>query len=163
MSSTACQPPQPFRNNKFAVTIGREGASVFESMITAINIPDMAINDASVVHKNREGWVPGDRVNYGEITVEFIVDSELINYMWIYEWMLQNRNHQNFFAVDTTVTLYTAKNNPIATVKFISCFPKTLSDIQLNAQELDPPPVKVSTVFQFDRMEVTVHGRTLGD
>lgn len=165
MSSTPCQPPQPFRNNKFAVTIGREGSSVIESMITAVNIPDMAINDAPVVYNNREGWVPGNRVNYGTVDVEFIVDAELTNYLWIYEWMLQNRNHQNFFAVDMTYTIYSAKNNVVATVKFISCFPKSISSIPLNSQELDPQPVKASSVFQFDRLEVKVTstGKTLGD
>jgi hypothetical protein len=161
--SDPCEVPQPFRNNRFSIVFGKPEMKVIEPMITAVNIPALAMPEAVTVSRNREGWVPGDKISYGQMTVSFILDENLANYKAVYAWMLQNRNTQTVFMGDVTVTIYSGKNNPLMTIRFPGTFPVSLSDIPLSAQETDPQPVIAQMVLQFDRMEVISDNVVIGE
>ena len=68
-----------------------------QASIPSINLGDVLIPTAGLVPLPREG-----NIRYGDLTVEFIVDEDLRNYMEIHNWMRALGTPQYYDAVSYT-------------------------------------------------------------
>ena len=123
---------------------------------------------------------PGDKINYGEVTVNFIVDENMENWTEMYTWMSQitsstdpdkyrslvgaNRKAGEPYdgsgdpdAVfsDMTIVVTTAANNPNRYIRIQDAFPTSLGEITMDTTVAGGITYVTCTAsFQFTTFEI---------
>ena len=117
--------------------------------------------------------VEGDTLTFEAMSLSFIVDEDLQNYLEIYNWMTAlgfPRDYSQFRALDNitelnnasgqedskysdlTIILHTNKLNPNYKIIFTDLFPTSLSSIQFDATPTGMEPIVVDATFNFRGM-----------
>jgi len=117
------------------------------------NIPDMTLGQVdSVTNTFIKLPVPGDKLQFGALSVRFRIDEDLRNYKEIYDWMTGLGYPDNFdqsVAIrtgiqaqgqvysDATLLINTASNRPNVQVSFVDAYPVSLSALQFDVSQAD--------------------------
>lgn len=73
-------------------------------------------------------FVPGDRISFDEIQLNFIVDRTFRNYYHCYKWIRGNVNRNDPILRDVTITLLDNQNQPQGvSITYRDCFPINIS------------------------------------
>jgi hypothetical protein len=156
--------PNFFSPLEFRVTIKRLPNVEFFTQRSMIP----SISTTPVVQPTRFNPVyrTGDQVNFSNLDLTFIVDEDLKNYTEIFEWMISSafpENHNQFKQIanseeglfsDISVIIMNSKKNSNIEVSYKSCFPISLSDIQLNTTDQDVTYPEVTATFQYDTFSI---------
>ena len=143
-------------NFKFSI----QGLPHFEFFVTDCNIPSMTIGEAVQPNPLIDRPVPGDKITYGELSIEYIVDEELRNWQEIHDWMTKLAFPDNFTQYstaeqykDAVLMIMSNSGNPIIEIGFIDIFPVSNGDLQFsNAGNADT--VLGSASFRFRAYEI---------
>ena len=135
------------------------------------NIPDINLGIANQPSYLKDIDIPGDKIQFNDLTLRFLVDENLENYMevqnWIrgigfpedlkeiYDWQrtnpgmdLQDKNQMNLYS-DATLTILTSSNNSNFKVKFADIFPYSLTDLQFDATDSDIDYLTAEVTFKY--------------
>ena len=111
--------------------------------------------------------IPGDKITYDDISITFLVDEDMSNYIELMDWMknlgstrdpstqyatLVNDNTANSLRgilSDCTLTILTNNMNANKSIVFEDCFPTTLSEITFESVADDVTPITASATFKF--------------
>lgn len=98
-------------------------------------------------------------IQYQNFAVNFLVQSDLSNYLEIFNWMLQLGYPHSYTETDHTeydarIVILDANKKTCDSleVHFTDVFPTSLSDIVLDSSIQDPTPILVTATFAYDRM-----------
>ena len=120
------------------------------------NIPDVNLGIAQQATYLKNIPVPGDKLNYGNLNLAFMVDEDMENYLQIYQWITslgfpesidqyqELRTEDRFYPTidqddrynersDETLMIIYSDYNPSVKIKFKDMFPVSLSGIPFNA------------------------------
>lgn len=120
------------------------------------NIPDVNLGIAQQATYLKNIPVPGDKLNYGNLNLAFMVDEDMENYLQIYQWITslgfpesidqyqELRTEDRFYPTidqddrynersDATLMIINSDYNPSVKIKFKDMFPVSLSGIPFNA------------------------------
>lgn len=110
-----------------------------EFFITSCNIPSITLGEAIAPNYNIDRPLLGDKLTYGELSLEFLVDEELRNWEEIHNWMLSigtPSSTAQYDALgqysDASLIVTTNSGNPVVEFKFIDSFPTSLGDLQFS-------------------------------
>ena len=123
--------------------------------------------------------VPGDKLQYGDFALRFLVDEELENYMKIHNWMTGLgypettkeykdlttnvdglRDSKEAFS-DGSLHILNSNYRDIAIVKFNDMFPTSLSSLEFEATDMDINYFTAEVVFKYTVYNiVAADGRT---
>ena len=136
-----------------------------------ITLPTVILGETNEATPFMNLPVEGDTLTFEALTLSFVVDEDLQNYIEIYNWMTAlgfPRDYSQFRTLkevvtdaasqpdskysDLTIILYTNKANPNYKVTFTECFPTSLSSIQLDATPTGMEPIVVDATFNFRGM-----------
>lgn len=116
------------------------------------NIPQLILPEASFTNPLSNVPVPGEKLQFGPLTIVFLLDAQMKNYQAIHTWMLElgfPKSHEQYrkFVRDNTnllsttelaagysdavLTILSNTNNPIKTIRFVDAFPTSLQSVQL--------------------------------
>lgn len=131
-----------------------------EFFITDCNIPSITMGETFQPSYNIDAPLPGDKLSYGELSIEFIVDEELRNWEEIHNWMISIGTPKSPDQYDkagalTDATLIIMSNSmvPILEFTFIDIFPTSLGDLQFsNAGSADT--LLGNTSFRFRAYDI---------
>ena len=145
-----------------------------QASIPSINLGDVLIPTAGLVPLPREG-----NIRYGDLTVEFIVDEDLRNYMEIHNWMRAlgtpqyyderaawETRYQDAPSQDvrfSDATLQVLNNNNLANfdVVFKDLFPTELSTLSFDVSQGDNSFMTAQATFKYTLYEIrNVNSRT---
>jgi len=135
------------------------------------NIPGMTLGTAIQSTYLKDIDIPGDKVQFNDLTLRFLVDENLENYMeiqnWIrgigypeslqeiYKWQktnasmdLQDKSQMNLYS-DATLSILTSSNNSNFKVKFADVFPYSLTDLQFDATDSDIDYLTAEVTFKY--------------
>lgn len=133
-------------------------------MIPSISLPSI---DRTTPFVNTP--IPGEIMQFSELTLQFLIDEHMANYKAIYNWIIalgfpeSNQQYSNFVNSqgtsvyselaknysDATVTVLDAQNNPTNAFKFYDLFPISLDPIQFEATAMDVNYVIGSATFKY--------------
>lgn len=153
----------------FKFTLNRAPKVAFFGNST--NIPGMTLGIAVQPTYLKDIDIPGDKVTFNDLTLRFLVDENLENYMeiqnWIrgigypeslnqiYDWQknnpvmdLQNKSQMNLYS-DATLTVLTSSNNSNFKVKFSDLFPYSITDLQFDATDNDIDYLTAEVTFKY--------------
>ena len=133
-----------------------------------ISLPTVVLGETHEASPFLNLPLEGDTLTYEALSISFIVDEDLQNYISIYEWLTAlgfPREYAQFRTLkepstgetetkysDLTIVLHTNKSNPNYRIRFTDCFPTSLSSIQFDATPTGMDPIVVDATFNFRGM-----------
>ena len=130
-------------------------------------LPEISLGGAEQSNYLKQIMHPGDRVEYGELNMEFLVDEDMINYTLIHNWITGlgfPESPQQFKDItvdergvddmklqysDGTLGILNSNYNTIARIKFWDLYPTSLSTLEFSATETDINYFIASARFNF--------------
>lgn len=110
-----------------------------EFFVTDANIPSITLGETLAPNYLIDRPLPGDKLTYGEFSVEFVVDEELRNWEEIHNWLISigtpsattQFDRAGQFS-DASLIITTNSSIPVVEFKFIDMFPVSLGDLQFS-------------------------------
>ena len=148
---------------------------------TGVNVPSVSVAEVQQpTNLGRNVLIPGDKINFGEITVTFIVDENMENWTELYQWMSQitsSTDPEKYRSLvgaarradlpydgsgdpdavysDMTIVVTTAANNPNRYVRIQDAFPTSLGEITMDTTVTGGLSYVTCTAsFQFTNFEI---------
>ena len=142
-----------------------------------VNIPQMTLGVAEQPTYLRDIPLPGDKIQFEDFSLRFLVDENLDNYMEIFNWIRAlgfpeslkeiydwqkkdfdiaqpDKTQENFYS-DATLEILTSSQNPNFKVKFMDMFPTTLSTLQFDATSEDISYLTADVSFKYTLFNIT--------
>ena len=136
------------------------------------SLPQISLGGAEQANYLKQIMHPGDRVEYGELPISFLVDEDMLNYSLIHNWMTGlgfpqsmkqfidvttdqegDRNYQLQYS-DASLKILNSNYNTIAQIKFWDLYPTSLSSLEFNAGESDVNYLVANTTFNYLYMQI---------
>ena len=156
----------------FKFILNRAPKVIFFSNQT--NIPGLNLGVAEQATYLTDIPVPGDKLQFQDLTLRFLVDEDLENYLeiqhWlrglgfpdslkeIYDWQRSNPNAPDGplnYTCDGTLNVLSSSNTPNFKVKFLDMFPVSLSDLDFDATDSDIDYLTASVTFKYTIYNIT--------
>ena len=141
------------------------------------NIPDLTLGVAVQPNYLRDIPTPGDKIEFGDLSLRFLVDEDLTNYMEIQNWIrglgypeevqefrdLQKdglakgtyaRDRQNIYS-DGTLQILSNNLVPKFQVNFKDLFPTSLTTLTFDATDTDIQYFTANVEFKYTSYNVT--------
>ena len=142
-------------------------------------IPEILLGTSVQPSYLKDIEVPGDKLQYGDFSLRFLVDEELENYMSIHNWLTglgfpettqqfkdlttdsdTIRDGKEAFS-DGSLHILNSNYRDIAIVKFNDMFPTSLSSLEFEATDMDINYFTAEVVFKYTVYNiVAADGRT---
>jgi hypothetical protein len=154
--------------NYFSFVIDR-GTDKLELMIQKANLPGLSVPEQpQPTIFGTTIPVPTTSVQFEQLTVEFLVDSDLSNWKSIYSWIRDITNIQDaesynlaykYWHHTASLILHPTLNcdtpNPVLTVKFLNIVPVRLTGLVFQADVADAPVLKSTCIFKYSHYELS--------
>lgn len=139
--------------------------------IQEVSLPGVTLGDSSRNYSTGKASIPGDNLEYNELSVTFVVDESLNNWREIYNWMrglaptkLGDDNQytdlkkSDYNVVsDGSLIILTNSSNPNITVSFKDLYPMSISDVSLRITDPSIDPLTSTVTFRYSYMEFDVN------
>jgi len=142
-----------------------------------VNIPQMTLGVAEQPTYLRDIPLPGDKIQFEDFSLRFLVDEDLSNYMEIFSWIRalgfpesleeiyawqkkdfdikQPTKTQESFYSDGTLEILTSSQNPNFKIKFQDLWPTTLSTLEFDATNEDISYLTADVTFKYTLYNIT--------
>jgi len=153
----------------FRFTLNRAPKVAF--FANSANIPSIDVGIANQPNYLTDIPVPGDKMEFGDFTLRFLIDEDLSNYMeiqnWmrgigfpeslkeIYDWQSTNKKFEqpeksqmNLYS-DGTLLVLNSNQNINFQIKFRSMFPYSLTTLQFDATNTDIEYFTADVTFKY--------------
>ena len=136
-------------------------------------IPEISLDTTVQPSYLKDIDVPGEKITYGDLTIQFLVDENMENYKIIHDWITGlgfPETAQQFkdqttdrggvrdvleqFA-DGTLRILNSNFNEIAKVKFLDMFPVSLSSLDFDATTTDVNYFTAQATFKYTVYQLT--------
>ena len=151
-----------------------------EYYVQSVNIPGLTFNELAVgAGVGLDAYFPGDKIEFGKLTVKFLVDEDLENFKEVYDWMnaiipIQDPADYSAYTAtqktptglmsgvdsdlnqysDITLVTNTNKNIPNKFFRFHDCFPTSLGELELiSGSDSEPVTCQVEFIFSYYDIE----------
>ena len=121
-----------------------------------VNLPDVTMPFTEVPTRFRQfPIVAGGGVTYGDLTVSFIVDEELINWKSIYDWIRSNGVSEEHMEQEIPqlsggqLFIYTSNYNINHVIDFENLFPISISEMNFDATSNDIEYFTAQVTFKY--------------
>ena len=138
------------------------------------SIPGLSLGVAEQPTYLKDIPQPGDKLEFRDLTIRFLVDEDLENYLeiqhWlrglgfpdslkeIYEWQKSNPNAPMGplnYTSDGTLNVLSSANTPNFKVKFLNMFPVSISDLVFDATDSDIDYLTADVTFKYTIYNIT--------
>ena len=126
-------------------------------------LPGISISSISVPTPLKAIDIAGDEVAFEELSIKFIVDENMKNWLSIYDWIIglgfptkegqekyKKLTEDSELTTDATLTVLTSNMNPQINFVFRECFPLSLSSIPFDSGGTDIDYVTADVSFRYD-------------
>tara|TARA_Y100000310_G_scaffold92895_1_gene90496 strand:- start:823 stop:1380 length:558 start_codon:yes stop_codon:yes gene_type:complete len=134
----------------------------------AANIPGVSIGGIDFPTPLKNIQFSGDEVTFEELSIRFVVDENLKNWLSIYDWIIgmgipdkesaekyKKLKDENRLVADGTLAVLTSNMNVQMEVQFQNMFPLSLSGISFDSSAADVDYVVSDVTFQYDIYKIT--------
>ena len=131
----------------------------------SVSIPNIDLGVAVQTTYLRDIPVPGDKLTYSDLNIEFFIDENLENYLQMERWMRslgypetlgeavsldpQKDSLLDGARSDGTLLIYNSSFNPIAKINFKDMFPIALTPVPFSADATDINYIMATATFKY--------------
>ena len=136
-------------------------------------IPELSLELTQQASYLKNIDVPGERLNYGDFTLRFLVDENMENYISIYDWLTGlgfpettkefadlikdkdgQRDAKEAFC-DGTLRILNSNFREVAKVKFNDLFPTSLTSLDFDATNTDVQYFTAEATFKYTLYKIS--------
>jgi len=138
--------------------------------IQGVQLPAIGLGEAVQVSSVHDMKMPGETLTFDDLTITFMVDSQMKNYLAIQEWMFglgfpvghaaftsfvnEARNAQSYTTIsksvsDCSLMILGTNNQIVKQFNFIDAFPTSLSAINVGSTNTDVNYVEATVVMTY--------------
>ena len=139
--------------NGFKVSIDANNFQNLEYFCVEATLPSVSLEAIQIAKGAVRTYHPGERVDYGIFSMKFMVDENMMNYMEIYQWLVDNATDGVTENADIILHIQNSKNNTVKQVRYLNAFPITVDEIRFMTQNTDVQPVQCGASFRYDKFE----------
>ena len=180
--TTACNFPGQITNRNFLSPVGFKFSLARYPKVgffsNSARIPEINLALAMQPSYLKDIDIPGEKLTYGDLTVRFMVDENLENYMTVHNWLtglgfpestddyadlITNNNIQDPKSAFSDASLHILNSNfkDVAIVKFKDIFPYSLSALEFDATITDTQYFTAEASFKYTIYNIVgTDGRT---
>ena len=131
--------------------------------VQSVTLPGISISAIEVPTALKTIAIAGDEVAFEELSIKFIVDENMKNWLSIYDWIIglgfptqegqeqyKKLSENSELTTDATLTVLTGNMNPQINFIFQECFPLNLSSIAFDSGGTDIDYVTADVGFRYD-------------
>ena len=144
--------------NTFTFVLGRLPAATFYAQ--RMELPSISANYPDLPFPGANQPVFSDKLTYSDLSITFIVDENMLNYIELFKWLQQQKAYTSFVPTDSEpqysdghLSIMTSSSNQNKVVKFKKMFPVSLSEIQFDTTQTETQYATCTAAFKFSDME----------
>jgi hypothetical protein len=139
-------------------------------MLQSVELPSIQLGTALMSTLVHDIPFPSETLTFSDLTVSFIVNEDMSNYMAIHEWMMGLgypeshemykellRNSKNAVSLselskgftDGVLTILGNYNKPIMQAVFVDAFPISIGGMNFNSNNSDSEPIIATATFAY--------------
>ena len=131
--------------------------------VQSATLPGISISAIDVPTALKTIAIAGDEVTFEELSIKFIVDENMKNWLSIYDWIIglgfptqegqeqyKKLSENSELTTDATLTVLTGNMNPQLNFVFKECFPLSLTSIAFDSGGTDIDYVTADVSFRYD-------------
>jgi hypothetical protein len=138
--------------------------------IQKVNIPPLLLVAPEIPNPFVKVPIPGDHINYSDLSITFKVDEDLQNYLEIHEWIKalgKPHDFDQYRAIeekkswtgdgiysDITVSILSSTKSPNYEVTYVDAHPVSLSGIEFNTTDGDVNYIEATAVFKYTLYDI---------
>lgn len=132
-----------------------------------VNLPSVTLGQTNIATPFINYAVSGDMLEYGDLTVQFMVDGDMANYIAVHNWLVGlgfPENYQQYTdqttstipksevaasMSDATLMILGNNNVGVRTIQFIDCFPISLDSLTFTSATQDVQYLVGNATFRY--------------
>jgi hypothetical protein len=147
----------------FKFTLSKEPKVAF--FCNSARIPEITLDVLQQPTYLKDLDIPGTKLQYGDLSLRFLVDEDLVNYMAIHNWLtglgapetlgeyenlidVADRDEKKAFS-DGSLYILNSSYNTTAIVKFKDLFPISLTSLEFDATQTDIQYFTADVTFKY--------------
>lgn len=126
--------------------------------VQAAAIPTISVTPAPFNTPTRDIFASPDKVQYESLTVTFLIDEQLNNYMEIHDWLFglatEVDNKTNKKTRDISLIVLDSNNNLVKTIKFVDAIPTSLGSLPFDVTITDIEYLTAAVTFEYSYFKI---------
>jgi hypothetical protein len=126
-------------------------------MCQRITVPGLTLSSALQPNPFAPIPVEGDQIDFEDLTISFVIDEDLNNYLEIYNWMTSlgyPDNHAQYNKdtpekSDINIIIHSNKSNPNFSITFKDVFPVILGSLPFDTNATSIDPIVCDATFKY--------------
>lgn len=145
----------------FKLVIDRKNYPNLEYFVQRVDHPSVSVNAAEASYSRISSVpLPGDKLEFGEVTFDLILDEEMNAYSEIYTWLqrLVNKNYSTRLNIeegipsaeaDISLLILNSSNRQQKKIIYRNAFPTNMGNISMEASSTEPTTLVVPASFRY--------------
>jgi len=136
---------------------------------TSANIPEMTMGAADLQNPFSKMPMPGEKLEFGDLTLRFRVDEDMKNYKEIYNWMMglgfpdtfgqratldRSTTDMGLVFSDASLLILTNQYKPNIDIHFVDMYPISLSGVEFNVEQGDVEYLNADVTFSYRKYDL---------
>lgn len=151
----------------FKVVVLRKRFKNLEFFAQSIQHPDLSVAPAAVPFRGTNAQLPGDKLEYGTLTIEAIMDENMNVYKEMHNWLkdtVQNKfkssstvstTDQDVTTYDISLMILSSHNNVIDTIRYKDTFPINVGTVNFQTTVSDIQYITFPITFAYTTFTIT--------
>lgn len=145
----------------FRLVVDRKNYPSISYFVNAVDHPSVSVTPAEVAYKRVTSIpVPGEKLEFAEVSFDLIMDEEMAVYNEMYEWLkrmteekyvspLNRTSTEVPFETDITLVILNSSNNIEKKITYKNAFPTNIGNIRMDASNNDNTVMVVPVSFRY--------------
>lgn len=133
-----------------------------------VNLPGITLGDPEYANPFTKQPIPGETLTYDTLEINFLIDNEMKNYKYLYNWIIalgfpneyeqyrafvqaDNNNYSELAKnySDATLSILTGNNNIAQQIQFVDLFPITIGTVTFQSTNTDVNYIQCNATFRY--------------
>jgi hypothetical protein len=151
----------------FKVVVLRKRFKNLEFFAQSIQHPDLNVSPAIAPFRGTNAQFPGDKLEYGALTIDAIMDENMNVYKEMHSWLTSNVNNeykspssvtsndQDVSTYDISLMVLSSHNNVIDTIRYKDTFPTSVGAVNFQSTVSDVQYITFPITFAYTGFTIT--------
>lgn len=151
----------------FKVVVLRKRFKNLEFFAQSVIHPDISVSPTTVPFRGVNAHVPGDKIEYGQLTIEAIMDEDMNVYKEMHTWLKNTASEpyktadkvksddQDVSTYDISLMILSSHNNTKTTIRYKSAFPINIGSVNFATTVADVQFITFPITFQYTGFTIT--------
>tara|TARA_R110000868_G_scaffold210018_1_gene459958 strand:- start:675 stop:1187 length:513 start_codon:yes stop_codon:yes gene_type:complete len=153
--------------NGFKIVVLRKRFKNLEFFAQTVTHPDLSVGPVRVPFRGTDAYMPGDKLEYGTLSVEAIMDENMNIYKEMHSWLESTvtgpyktsdrakLDNQDVTTYDIRLMVLSSKNNTTNTIQYKSAFPINIGSVNFQSTSGDIQYISFPITFQYTGFTIT--------